>query len=93
MSCVLIVYWSFYKPFEIAFNTDITIDKYAKVFNVIDSMTNVWFLIDILITFNTGFCEKGIIIMNRKQIAINYLKKWFVFDLLSTIPYNWILLN
>ena len=56
-------------------------------------MTNVWFLIDILITFNTGFCEKGMIIMNRKQIAINYLKKWFVFDLLSTIPYNWILLN
>lgn len=58
-----------------------------------DNFTTVWFLIDFFLNFNTGYFYKGVLIMNRKQIAINYLKKWFIFDLLASFPYEWIMLS
>ena len=47
-----------------------------------------FFVLDILLNFNTAFYEKGFIVTNRFKIAINYLKLWFWLDLISTIPYD-----
>lgn len=35
---------------------------------------NCSFLFDIILSFNTGYYEKGIIIFDRKKIALNYFK-------------------
>jgi hyperpolarization activated cyclic nucleotide-gated potassium channel 2 len=51
----------------------------------------VVFSIDILINFNTGFYEKGILIMDRVKILKNYLSFWFWVDIVSTIPIDKIL--
>ena len=35
---------------------------------------------------------KGILIMSRSKIVINYIKTWFPFDLIASVPYSMILL-
>ncbi|OMJ66710.1 hypothetical protein SteCoe_36361 [Stentor coeruleus] len=57
----------------------------------IDIFTICIFSIDILINFNTGFYEKGTLIMERSKIIKNYLTFWFWLDLISTLPLDWIL--
>jgi hypothetical protein len=52
---------------------------------------DVSFMIDIVITFNTGFYKKGYLVMKRKDIIKNYLKTWFWIDLIASFPYTWIL--
>jgi len=42
-----------------------------------------------VITFNTGFYRKGVVVMKRRDIIINYLKGWFWLDLLASFPYSW----
>lgn len=44
---------------------------------------------DIVVTFNTGFYKKGYLVMKRKEIIKNYLKTWFILDLLASFPYSW----
>lgn len=44
----------------------------------------------VVITFNTGFYRKGVVVMQRREIMRNYLKTWFVLDLLASFPYNWV---
>ncbi len=39
--------------------------------------------------FNTGFYRDGAIIMIRKEIMVDYLKTWFMVDLICTFPYTW----
>ena len=58
---------------------------------VFDTIIDVFFLLDILINFNTGYYKKGVLIMNRKDIIVNYLKTWFILDLLASFPYSWII--
>lgn len=43
----------------------------------------------VVINFNTGFYRKGVVVMKRKDIMVNYLKGWFWLDLLASFPYNW----
>lgn len=57
----------------------------------IDIFSICIFSIDILINFNTGFYEKGTLIMERGKIIKNYLTFWFWLDLVSTLPIDWIL--
>lgn len=52
---------------------------------------DVLFMLDVPLNFNTGYYSKRSLIMQRRQIAIDYLKYWFWIDLFSSIPYTWIL--
>ena len=45
----------------------------------------------LVITYNTGFYRKGIVVMKRREIMCNYLKTWFFIDLLASFPYSWII--
>jgi hypothetical protein len=44
----------------------------------------VIFTIDIVLDFNTGFYEEGVLITDRQQISINYFKNDFLINLIST---------
>lgn len=52
----------------------------------VDNISIVVFSIDIFVNFNTGFYEKGVLILDRVKIFKNYLSFWFWVDFLSTIP-------
>lgn len=50
---------------------------------------DVIFLVDIVLNFHTTFVGPGgEVISDPKLIRMNYLKTWFVIDLLSCLPYD-----
>jgi len=51
---------------------------------------DVLFFIDVILTFNTAILNDSnwTIEANRKNIAISYLKSWFVVDVLSCFPFG-----
>ena len=68
--------------FEMKFNEFIF---YLEI--VIDCM----FMIDIVLNFNTGFYSGAKLQMRRKAIAREYLCPWLFIDVISSVPYTWIL--
>jgi len=60
----------------------------VEVSSTFDIITDVIFLSDILISFNTAFYLNGTLITDHKQIVINYLKLWFWIDLSVSFPYS-----
>ena len=83
---VCIIYQSITLPMRISFELNST-DFIFYLEIVIDMM----FLMDIVLNFNTGFVHKGQVIMKRRLITQDYLKQWFIIDLVSSMPYTWIL--
>ncbi|CAD8171846.1 unnamed protein product [Paramecium octaurelia] len=57
-------------------------------FAIFNDIMDYYFLIDILMQFQTGYYEGGFFVSQRKQIALNYLKLWFWLDLISSFPYD-----
>lgn len=48
-----------------------------------------FFILDILFNFRTTFVSsKGEVVSDSKLIAINYLRGWFVLDLLAALPFD-----
>ncbi|KAL4498459.1 hypothetical protein ABPG72_013265 [Tetrahymena utriculariae] len=44
------------------------------------------FIVHIILNFNIGFYDRGICIMDRKQVMFNYFMKGFIWDLLALLP-------
>ena len=56
---------------------------------MVDSIVDVIFLVDIVLNFHTTFVgPAGEVISDPKLIRMNYVKTWFVIDLLSCLPYD-----
>ena len=78
-------------PTRIAFNYDSdengTEPKWQAIYNFIDFM----FLIDIVLTFFTSYTDEmqNIEITDRKLIASRYLRGFFILDLLSVVPFDY----
>jgi hypothetical protein len=81
MGLILIVYQTYTVPLTICFDFSITSLKFFDYFS------DMIFILDVVLNFNTGFYSHGDLIMSRRVIAITYLKGWFCFDLLSSLPY------
>jgi hyperpolarization activated cyclic nucleotide-gated potassium channel 2 len=80
-----IIYQSIIIPFRLCFEVDA-----AGGLLIFETIIDVAFMIDILVTFNTGFYKKGYLVMKRKEIIKYYIKTWFILDLLASFPYAWI---
>jgi hypothetical protein len=56
---------------------------------VVDSVVDVVFFVDILLNFHMTFVGgAGEVVSDPRVIRMNYLKGWFVIDLLSCLPYD-----
>lgn len=56
---------------------------------VVDSIVDVIFFIDIVLNFHTTYVGPGgEVVSDPKVIRVNYLKSWFIIDLLSCLPYD-----
>ena len=44
------------------------------------------YFIDIILILNTGFFEKGALILNRKEIIKHYFNEYFFIDLITLGP-------
>ncbi|CAF1220135.1 unnamed protein product [Rotaria sordida] len=79
-------------PVAIAFFSDEINSARWISFNVI---SDAFFLFDILVNFRTGVLRNDFIdeiILEPRLIAINYLKTWFILDLLSSLPVDYFFL-
>lgn len=81
---VLIIIQYITVPFSIAFNVD---DGDLKGYNY---FSDIFFIFDLMLNFNTGFYKEGILITNRRDIVVEYLRGWFFFDFISSFPYSFI---
>lgn len=81
-----VLYIAIVAPYRVAFEAKS--EGGTKVFEVIQ---DIYFMLDLLISFNTGVVEEGRLIVDRKEAIFIYIKFWFWVDLLSTIPLSLIL--
>jgi hypothetical protein len=81
---VCIIFLAITVPYKICFNI-----VYLGVWAYIDLMMTVFFMLDFVLSFNTGFYAKGALVMDRKLILKNYARFWLWMDMLATIPYTW----
>lgn len=73
-------------PYNVAFKYKTSEDVYLLV---VDSIVDVIFFIDIVLNFHTTFVGPGgEVVSDPKIIRMNYLKSWFLIDLLSCLPYD-----
>lgn len=80
---LFIIYDLIMVPFEISFSTDT-----SKVIEIINYVVAACFILDVVLTFNTGYYSKGMVVLERKKIARYYLKGWFWLDLITSFPYE-----
>ncbi|KAL7669052.1 hypothetical protein ACOME3_009723 [Neoechinorhynchus agilis] len=79
-------------PMVIAFFHNNSNDPPWTTFNLV---SDTLFLLDIGINFRTGVILNNYvdeIILNPRQIAVHYLKGWFIIDMLSSFPVDYIFL-
>lgn len=80
-----LIFISLVVPYRLAFhNSD------SKGWTVVYTVIDVCFGIDIFVTFNTSYSDTDSMkeIYDRKKVAVNYLKGWFIIDLLSIVPFD-----
>ena len=75
----------FYVPLELINGVDFH-ELYGVQWTFWVNFTYAFFLTDIIIKFNTGVYEKGMILTSRKDIAKHYLSDQFIRDILALTP-------
>ncbi|KAJ8025270.1 Potassium/sodium hyperpolarization-activated cyclic nucleotide-gated channel 4 [Holothuria leucospilota] len=75
-------------PLNIAFYSDQFVPWFAAVNCVFDA----FFIFDIILNFFTGFMvsSQDEVVLDRMRIILHYSKGWFVIDLLSSFPLDYI---
>uniref|UniRef100_A0A671UVR5 Potassium voltage-gated channel, subfamily H (eag-related), member 5a n=1 Tax=Sparus aurata TaxID=8175 RepID=A0A671UVR5_SPAAU len=85
----VILILTFYTAIMVPYNVSFKTKQNNLVWLVLDSVVDVIFLIDIVLNFHTTFVgPAGEVVSDAKLIRMNYLKTWFVIDLLSCLPYD-----
>jgi potassium channel len=76
-------YTAWVSPFEFGF-----LRRATGALAVTDNVVNAFFAIDIVLTFFVAYLDRSsyILIDDHKNIALKYLKSWFLLDVISTIP-------
>lgn len=82
---ILVFYTAWVCPFELGF-----LEKSKGALAITDNIVNWFFAIDIVLTFFVAYLDKAsyLLIDDRKLIALKYAKSWLIFDIISTIPYE-----
>lgn len=86
LSFLIILAISLYIPFVFSFNIDTTTKKLRSFENFID----IYFILEIILNFNTGIVVKSQLVMDRKIISWKYFTTWFFIDVISSFPYSFL---
>lgn len=86
LMAIILLFTCFITPINFAFQDELDLIPWWTIFNYcIDFL----FFLDILVVFNSALDESMVnYIDDRKQIAIAYLKGWFLIDVLSIFPFE-----
>ncbi|XP_010910948.1 potassium channel AKT2 [Elaeis guineensis] len=83
---ILVAYSAWVYPFEVAFMNS----SPKGVLCITDSIIDIFFAIDIVLTFFLAYIDSKtqLLVRDPKRIAIRYLSTWFIMDVASTIPFE-----
>ena len=88
---ILILYTCVEVPFTLGFDVDVQIGSFVSIFGFI---IDLLLLCDIGVTFRTAIYNSddpnSYLIVDPTEIATKYIKSWFVFDLITSIPFDFI---
>jgi CRP-like cAMP-binding protein/Ca2+-binding EF-hand superfamily protein len=85
----LLFYVSFTVPYRVCFEIDV---PFGSTWFWIDNFVDVYFIADLVMGFRTAFYDE---VRHKREdqpweIALHYLKGWFVIDFISCVPVQWI---
>ncbi|KAK9806501.1 hypothetical protein WJX73_004260 [Symbiochloris irregularis] len=93
---ILVVYTVLVLPFRAAFFFDyykdlehdhnLFLQLQADWMLSTDLLTDLFFMADILMNFNTGVIVDQVLIMDRKEVARHYCKTWLALDVVASFP-------
>ena len=83
ISIVLLLYISIMTPFYVAY-----LDQIPATITNLETLISVLFVADIILNFFTPYLSHNILVFSHKQIAINYLRTWFMLDIIASIPFH-----
>jgi hypothetical protein len=85
---LIILYSILIIPYRIGFQV-----RTNSTENTFDYIVDLLFFVDIVVAFNTAYVDDLTehVVIDRRKIALNYLKLWFWIDLASSIPFDSIL--
>ena len=83
---IILLFTFFATPYRIAF-----VDKDDEAMLVIDYCIDAIFAIDIILNFFIAYYDSDYILVDkRKDIALHYIRTWFIIDFIAIIPFNFI---
>lgn len=70
-------------------DSDHKIDSFIYIKEYVSIAVDTYFFVDVMLRFVTGYvdCTTGEIVDSPRSIVYNYFKTWFIFDVLTIIPY------
>ena len=96
----LVIFTAIEIPYSVAFLIPLQGSKWSNfdkatpllVFNL---LVDVMFIVDILINFRTTFINPSTdeVVSAPRQIALHYLKSWFVVDFVAAIPLDYMVMS
>eukprot|EP00928_Gymnodinium_smaydae_P086407 TRINITY_DN7049_c0_g1_i3.p1 TRINITY_DN7049_c0_g1~~TRINITY_DN7049_c0_g1_i3.p1 ORF type:complete len:642 (-),score=54.16 TRINITY_DN7049_c0_g1_i3:802-2727(-) len=82
---IVLLFESCWIPVQIAFNP-----YWGSVSSEIEYVLTVFWTVDVCLSFNCGYVDHlGDVVMDRRLIALKYLKTWFFIDFAAVLS-NWI---
>jgi hypothetical protein len=78
---LLILYSAVVIPFRVCFSSEAT-----GAFWAFELLLSIFFIIDLILNFNTAYQEEDRWIVSRPRIAMNYFRGWFWIDAPSCVP-------
>uniref|UniRef100_A0A182YBZ7 Uncharacterized protein n=1 Tax=Anopheles stephensi TaxID=30069 RepID=A0A182YBZ7_ANOST len=83
----MILVATFYVAIAVPYNAAFV--KTDRLTMVSDVVVEALFIVDILVNFRTTYVSrKGEVVSDSKSIALNYLRSWFIVDLLAALPFD-----
>lgn len=84
---IILVFIAFVTPYRVAFDKDN--DEITRVFNIFD----VIFFLDLCLTFFTSYNDpvSNTEVTDLKKIAVQYFKGWFLIDVISIFPFEYLM--
>ncbi|XP_066244999.1 potassium voltage-gated channel subfamily H member 8 isoform X2 [Euwallacea similis] len=85
----LILIATFYVAVVVPYNASFLRPETERPSVIMDVFVEALFFIDILLNFRTTFVnKKGEVVSDWKSISVNYLRTWFIVDLLAALPFD-----
>jgi len=86
---ILVLFQAVYIPYTVSFKV---VNDFGSSWWVFDLSTDVLFMMDLIMTFNVAIITpQNKLVLDRRIIAVTYLKSWFWLDLAASVPFDLII--